>query len=903
MRELLMRIFDLFRRDKLDGELKDELAFHQQMLERDAGAAGTHADEIASAARRRLGNITGVRERAREMWSFAWLEVMKQDLRYSFRGLRRSPGFTAAVVITLGLGIGANAAMFGVIDRLMFRPFPYMRDPAQVHRVYLQTTGRGRVLTRSIFPYTTYLDLARWSSAFSDHAAFSKRAIAVGSGTDARERDVAGVSASFFGFFDAKPTAGRFFSAAEDSIPRGADVAVLGYGFWKAEFGGRDVIGTKLAVGPALVTIIGVAPEGFAGVAGGVPPAMYMPITAFAYLWNQGDAQSFFIRYNWDWMSMMVRTKRGVSEEAATANLTDAYRRSMLALQALNRSTGAKWGLAPLDSVRPRAIAGPVREAAGPAAGLESQTLLWVTGVAAIVLLIACANVTNLMFARVLRRRREIAVRIALGVSRRRLMAQFLTESILLAALGCGAGVAIAQWGGAALRLLVLGDGTEGGVAGDPRTLGVAAAFAIASGLVIAIGPALLATRGNLASDLRSGGRGGTSQRSPLRTGLLILQGTLSVILLIGAGLFVRSLDNVRAMHMGWDPDPVLIARANFRGMQLDSGATVALGRRLLETAQAIPGVTAVARMNADPFGTNTDYLGVAGIDSVARLGRFNQQWATPDFFKALDTRIVRGRTFDATDRIGTPLVAVVSESMAHRLWPGRDAIGECMRVGSDAQPCTTVVGVAEDAVQGSLSDDLHLMYYLPFDQKAADGGTGARMLIRMAGHDAPRHEDEVRRALQGVMPGESYVTVWPLQDEVDGQQRSWRLGATMFVGFGLLALIVAAVGLYGVIAYDVGQRTQELGIRVALGAQTANIMGIVVGQGVRFALVGVTAGTAIALAAARWFQPLLFHQSARDPVVYAVVGITLMIVAIAASAVPARRAAKADPNLALRAE
>ncbi len=830
-----------------------------------------------------------------------FVEELAQDIRHAVRGIVRAPGFAVAVILTLALGIGVNAAMFGVVDRLMFRPFPYMRDPAQVHRVYLQTTARGTVRTKSVFPYTTYLDLARWSSAFSDHAAFTSTPLAIGSGSDARERDVAGVSASFFGFFDARPAAGRFFSAAEDSIPKGSEVAVLSYGFWKAEFGGRDVIGTKVAVGPAFMTIIGVAPEGFTGAFGGAPPAVYVPITEFAYLRNQGDAQTFFIRYNWDWMSMMVRTKSGVSDEAATANLTEAYRRSMFALQAFNRSTGATWGLSPLDSTLPHAIAGPVRAAAGPGAGLESQTLLWVSGVAIIVLLIACANVTNLMFARVLRRRREIAVRIALGVSRRRLMTQFITESLLFALLGCGAGVAIAQWGGAALRVLVLGDDGAGGVATDPRTLGVAAAFALASGVLIAVGPALLAIRANLAADLRAGGRGGTSQRSPLRTGLLIVQGTLSVILLVGAGLFVRSLDNVRDMHMGWDAGPVLVARANFRGVQLDSGATVALGLRLMETAEAIPGVKAVARANADPFGTNTDYIGVAGIDSVARLGRFNQQWATPDFFKALDTRIVRGRSFTADDRSNTPLVSVVSESMARRLWPGRDPIGECMHVGSDAQPCTTVVGIAEDAVQGTLADDQRLLYYLPFDQKASDGGARARTLIRMSGHDAPRYEDEVRRALQKVMPGESYVTVWPLQDEVNDQQRSWRLGATMFVGFGLLALIVAAVGLYGVIAYDVGQRTQELGIRVALGAQASNIMGMVVGQGVQFALAGIVAGTAIALAAAHWFQPLLFHQSARDPIVYSLVGAVLLTVAVAASAVPARRAAKADPNVALR--
>jgi ABC-type antimicrobial peptide transport system permease subunit len=254
-------------------------------------------------------------------------------------------------------------------------------------------------------------------------------------------------------------------------------------------------------------------------------------------------------------------------------------------------------------------------------------------------------------------------------------------------------------------------------------------------------------------------------------------------------------------------------------------------------------------------------------------------------------------------DRAGGPLVGIVSESMARKLWPGQDAIGQCMQVGYNARECTIIVGIAEDAVQGTLLDDQHLLYYLPFYQKSPDGGLRNRLVLRMAGADAARYADEVRRELQKVMPGESYVTVSPLADEVNTQRRSWRLGATMFVGFGVLALLVAAVGLYGVIAYNVGQRMHELGVRVALGAQPGNILGLVVGQGMRFALAGIAFGTVAALAASPWLQPLLFKQSAKDPRVYALVGAVLLIVAIAASTVPALRAAKADPNVALRSD
>jgi putative ABC transport system permease protein len=883
------------RRGSLEQELSDEIQAHVDLLARDFEHDGMTPAAALAAARQRIGNVTRLRETSRDYWGFPALEAVAQDLRYALRGLRRSSGFTVTVILTLGLGIGANAAMFGVIDQLMFRPFPYLKDPASVHRVYLQQASRRGVVTQSGFPYTRYLDLKRESRLLSQAAAFSEWQLALGSGDASSERKVMGVSASFFDFFNARPLLGRFFGAAEDSIPRGADVAVLGYGFWKTELGGKDVIGQTLLVGSLTTTIIGVAPEGFVGVSTGDAPAVFIPITTLAYGVNQGNPQLFFTRYNWDWMSMMVRRRPGVTQAAASADLSNAFVLSRIAGRAVS-----PWQ-APDSVVRPRAIAGALKVAAGPDAGLESKTLLWVTGVAVVVLLIACANVTNLMFARVLRRRREIAVRLALGVSRRRLMMQFLTESLVLSGFGCVAGIAIAQWGGAALRLMVLRDGAAVGVVTDWRTLAVAAGVALASGVLIAVGPALLAIRGDLAGTLRSGSRAGMYQRSRTRSALLIVQGALSVVLLVGAGLFVRSLDNVRSMHMGWDAEPVLVAKPNFRGFVMDSSAQVTFRRRITETAQSIQGVEFTALVNASPFGTNTDYLGVAGIDSVARLGRFNVQWATPDYFKVVNTRIIRGRNFTADDREGGPLVAVVSESMARALWPGRDPIGQCMHVGSDTTPCTTVVGMAEDAVQGTLADEQHFLYYLPFDQKMPAGVN--RILLRMSGRNASRFVEGVRRELQRAMPGQSYVTVSSLEDQVDDQRRSWRLGATMFVAFGVLALVVAAVGLYGIVSYNIAQRMHELGVRVALGARSGDVVGLVVGQGIFFAMSGVGIGLALALAAARWIQPLLFRESARDPLIYGAVGALLILVALLASAMPALRATRADPNSALRSE
>jgi putative ABC transport system permease protein len=521
------------------------------------------------------------------------------------------------------------------------------------------------------------------------------------------------------------------------------------------------------------------------------------------------------------------------------------------------------------------------------------------------VLLIACANVANLFLARALRRRREVALRLALGVSRGRLAAQAFTESLILALLGCGAGLAIAQWGGTALRGLFIANLSRFDVLTDWRTLAIAVVAATAAAIATGMGPMLLAGREDLNAALKSGGRGTTPSRSRARTALLVAQGALSVALLIGAGLFVRSLGNARDLHLGYDVDPVLMVRWERRGTPMDSTVRAAVRQRLLETALARPDVDRGAWVSNVPFGSGTTVhtLAVPGVDSVRRLGRFTYQVVSPDYFATVGTRIVRGRSFDDRDRAGAPPAVVVSEAIAAALWPGAEALGKCMKVGwrtarADTMPCQTVIGVAENAVHDPVTD-LPLRYYLS-DAQRDIGSTS--LLLRMR-RDPAAAAEEVRRALQTVMPGQAHVTVQPASDMVNAKRRSWQIGATMFVGFGILALVVAAVGVYGVIAYDVTQRRHELGVRVALGARTGDVIGLVIGKGIRIALVGVVLGIGLASLAAPWIQPLLFRQAARDPLTYGLVASTMLLVALLACAMPALRAAKADPTTALRSD
>jgi predicted permease len=821
--------------------------------------------------------------------------ALLDSVRYAMRGLRRSPGFSAAVILTLGLGIGANAAMFNVVDQLMFRPYAHLRDPGSVHRVYLRMPGRLRLLTRESFPYARYLDLRNWTTSFSQSAAFYPTEAAIGSGDAVRKRPIAAVSASFFDFFDAQPELGRYFVAAEDTTPSGALVAVLSHAFWKSDLGGRNVLGETIQIDNLRCTIIGVAPEGFVGVADSSPPIAFIPITTYGGVQPGNSSVAYWSRYTWDWAEMIVRRKPRVSVAQASADLTQAYIRSRDAARAVHSF------MPRTDPVRPLAIAGAVKTPAGPYPGLEARTLLWVTGVAAIVLLIACANVANLFLARALRRRRETALRLALGVSRRELAKQSIVDSLLLSGIGCLVGISLAQWGGIALRRLFLPADGSIDVATDWRTLGIAVATAIVAGILTGLAPVFFAGRVELARALKAGAREGTYQRSRLRSSLLVVQVVLSMVLLVGAGLFVRSLTNLHEMPLGYEVDRVLMVRWERRGERMPDSARVVFRRRLLEAARAMPGVERAAWASSVPLqGTSVMSLFVPGIDSVGRLGRFTYQTASEDYFAVTGARILRGRGITPADRFGTPRVVVVSEGMAHTLWPTQDALGQCVRVGADTMPCSRVVGVVEDAVHDPVEDQ-PLRYYLPLEQYPAEGASN--LFVSTRASDPTTMSERVRRTLQAAMPGQQYVTVERLANMLDASRRSWRVGATMFVAFGVLALIVAAVGLYGVITYTVGQRMHELGVRIALGAQSADVARLVVSQGLGLAVTGVTLGGAVSLLAARWIQPLLFRQSASDPLVFAVVGVTLALVTIAASAAPALRATKADPNTVLRAD
>lgn len=619
----------------------------------------------------------------------------------------------------------------------------------------------------------------------------------VGERDEVAEVNVAIVSAALFTVFDAPPVQGRYFTTDEDLPPLGAPVAVLGHTFWQFHYGDANVIGKSLRIGAGVFTIIGVAPEGFAATSEGGPPAVFIPLSTFAGL-LQGTR--YIQNYGWTWMDVIVQRRKGVSIAAANADLSLAYSRSWDAQRAGDPAQAAGTGgrFPTAAEARVRAEAGALLFARGPQADQSARVATWVMGVAVIVLLIACANVTNLLLAHAVRRRREIALRLALGVTRRRLLQQLLTESLLLALLGGAFGMLVAQIGGRVMRGMFLHAEDSVIATTDGRMILFVVVVTAGVALLTGLAPALYAIRGDVADALKAGSREGNYRKSAIRSGLLIFQGAFSVVLLVGAGLFVRSFSHVRAQRLGYDVAPVAYAEMSRRGTKLTRVESNVLSERLREVASTVPGVLSASLTISVPFWSNEG---------------------------------------------------------------------------------------------------------LPIDQfKVRFGGANPSLFIRVAGRSED-YTEVLRRRLQAVMPGEAFMKVVPLASLIAPRQRSWEFGAKMFVGFGVLALMLAAIGLYSVIAYMVAQRTHELAIRVALGASFNGVMRMIVMQGVSFAAIGIVIGSIIAFGAGRWIEPLLFAQKANDPVIYGIVASVLLVVALLASMRPALRAARVDPMTSLRSD
>jgi len=880
--------------------VEEELSYHFARTVDELMAAGATREQAESEAARRFGDVERYRseleriDRAVETkrrWTDR-LDIAQQSLRYAVRSLCRSPGLAAGVVLAFALGIGANLTMYGVVERLLLRPPEHVVEPDGVKRIFVSefVDFMNDRFTGATLSYPDFRQL-QTVSAFSGVAGGAARSVTLGSGLEAVERDAIYVTGNFFDVVGVQPALGRFFTEAEDRLG-GPQQVVLGWQVWQRDHAGsRDVIGRTVDFGYGPYEIIGVAPEGFTGVD-----------LAAVDLWlpfHVGMAQTTGTEWvdsrGWQFFEAVARIKPGVSIAAAEAEATAAWRAGRAGSEFANAES------------EPQVLLSSIMSARGPEAPPEATVARLLLLVAAVVLLIAAVNVANLLLARALKQRREIAVRLALGVSRRRLMGQIVLEGMLLALVGGVAALLLATWGRNVVGRLLLPDvAWDGGL--NARIALIAAALALVAGAGAALIPAVQAARGGVADTLRQAGTGGVTRRATrMRTGLALLQTALSVLLLVGAGLFVRSLERVRSADLGFDPENLVYAVPRTVTGAMTPEELAQLVERARQALPRIPGVRAVGTTETLPFHSHRSMsLRAEGVDSIptpATGGPYVHQ-VSPGYLEAMGIDVLAGRTIAESDHGSSQLVAVVNRSMADALWPGQSAIGRCLYVGrgedGKAQTrCTEIVGIVEDARRQEIESLTTFQYYIPSSRETARG----TVFVMRTTDESPATLASIQRTLLDLDARIRYVTAEPLMNRIAPRTRSWELGATVFSIFGLLALVVASIGLYSVLSFDVAQRTREIGVRSALGASARAQVRMVVGHSLRITAIGVAAGVIAALALAGRVEPLLFEIPPRDPVTFVLVVLTLHLVAALASSLPAWRASRVDPNVALRAE
>jgi macrolide transport system ATP-binding/permease protein len=900
LRTLAARLRGLFGDRRADRELDEEIEMHLRLLAERYVRQGMTETEAAQVARRQFGNATLLKEVNREMRRIRVLDSLIQDVRYGVRMLIRHKGFTAVAILSLALGIGANTAIFSVADALLWRGLPM----ANHDRLFIVNRGDG---SSDTFSYQDYVDYRDRNQVLEGLAAYDNMMLAFGNGE--RSEVVFGecVTGNYFDVLGVPMARGRAFAPEEDRTPGTHPVAVVSHDFWQRRFGGDPhLVGKTLTFNNHAFTVIGIAAAEFVGASVPMRAEVWVPIMMRAI--GRPDGAPELNNRQAEFLDAVAQLKAGVSRAQAEADLETINRQLQQAYPPPNRfnqdaaafQQGRRMSLTPAQGTLIQNLRRMV-----------SQAAMLGTVVACLVLLIACANIANLLLARGAGRRKEIAIRLAIGAGRIRLIRQLLTESLLLALAGGAVGLLLAYWINQLLMSLQPPfpppSDFKADLLLDGRALGFTLLLSMLTGVVFGLAPAWAATKPEVIPALKDETH--TSERRrrfALRNLLVVAQVALSLILLVGAGLFIRSLRYVQAIDPGFDTRNGLVMSLNpgLLGYSEDGGRQ--LQSQLVERLAGLPGVNSV---------TTADYFPL-GFITLANPITIEGQAPPPDgrpmmavrqriglrYFETMGIPLLRGRSFTAADTASSEPVVIVNQALARRHWPNNQDIGEVVgrriRIGFDQNaPWSVIVGVAGDCKYLGLGEAQKTGMWTPLAQNYA-ASFQALVRVRAEAHGVA---SAIRREVAALNPNLPVQNIMTLREQVSLWLWPSEMGAGLVSALGSLGLLLAAIGIYGVMSYAVTQRTREIGIRMALGAQARDVLGVIIWQGLRLTLVGMVLGLAVAWALTRLVASLLYGVSVRDPLTFAGVPLILTAVAWLACYIPARRATKVDPLQALR--
>ena len=909
----------LMRRSQAEYELDEELRYHIEQQTEQNIRMGMSSEEARYAARKAFGGVEQAKEHSRDARGVRWLEEFWQDLRQGARTLLKRPGFTLIVVLTLSLGIGANTAIFTILNAVLLRSLP-ARDPEQL---VILSDPDSHGMSAGLFPgerrsfaYHEFEELRDHNQVFSGVFAVSgwqstQPVFIEGvSQNDAAEPAlISMVSGGYFPVLGVNAIRGRTFTTEVDAVKEGSPVAVISYGFWKNRCSlDPNIVGRKLRLRRTTVEIVGVAPAGFFGETVGWSPDIWVPLTMqpmVSPMWEDFLARPKDMKHKVLWLQVMARLKPGVDLRQAQAGVDLSFQR-MLQSEADAQIVADQRKEYLNQYIRLRGGsrgASVLQESYG-------EALLILMGMVGLVLLIACANVANLLLARARQRQREIAVRAALGAGRGRLMRQFLTESLLLALVGGAIGLLLSVWAGELLLRLVSWDSTPIplDLHPDARILSFTLGVSLFTGILFGLAPSLRASQVDLISAMKGGakGNGGGYQDGRAPTGKLLVVGqvALSFLLLVVAGLFARSFQKLASIDPGYDRDHILLVDINPEQSDYPGEARKRLDQRVLERLRAIPGVSGATLSSRGLFDYRevnmTVWLeGEAPPPGQERTAVFD--YVGPDYFSTLGMPILAGREIGLQDGGNAPRVGVINQTMARAYFGDANPIGRRLQADRDSPFDITVVGVVADAIYTHLREQTPSQCYLAYFDSKSQAPDPTFEIRRSTNFTAVG--SAVRAAVKEIAPSLPAPKIRTINEIVAQSLTTERAIAQLTSFFGLLALLLSCIGLYGLMSYHVASRTNELGIRITLGASSRDIFKLVAGQGMTLVSIGIASGLLAAFTLTRLISSLLYEVSATDAITFVTIALLLTVVAFAACWIPARRATKVDPMVAVRAE